>query len=380
MTADAVGGVWQYAVDLGGALGRRGIRVVLAVMGPTPSEQQLREAERVGVAAVARPYRLEWEDEPWDDVARAAGWLLALERAIKPDVVHLNGYSHAALPWRAPRVVVAHSCVRSWWRAVRGGDAPAEWDRYRMSVANGLAAADLVIAPTNAMRHALEAEYGLQPRARVIANGLDRASRPEDVEKEPAVLIAGRLWDEAKNVAALCAVTADVPWPVWVAGDDRGCDGFGTARRLGRLSREDLGAWMARAAIYAHPARYEPFGLSVLEAAAAGCALVLGDIPSLRENWDGAAVFVDPDDREGLASALRALIADPHRRSTLGHLARQRSRRFDIDATAEAYAEAYASTGCRAGRTPSGAGPKRSAAGLTPCATYGHASAAGCRS
>ncbi len=32
------------------------------------------------------------------------------------------------------------------------------------------------------------------------------------------------------------------------------------------------------------PARYEPFGLSVLEAALSGCALVLGDIPSLRES------------------------------------------------------------------------------------------------
>jgi glycogen synthase len=343
MTADAVGGVWQYSLDLGSALGRRGIRVVLAVMGPSPSEHQLRDAERAGIAVLSRPYRLEWQEEPWEDVARAAGWLLALERTIKPDVVHLNGYSHGALPWSAPRVVVAHSCVRSWWRAVHGREAPAGWDRYRSSVANGLAAADLVIAPTSAMRQALEAEYGLHASCRVIPNGLDHASRPEDVEKEPAILSAGRLWDEAKNVAAMCAVAGDLPWPVWVAGDDRGCGALETVRPLGRLSRDDVRAWMARASIYAHPARYEPFGLSILEAAAAGCALVLGDIPSLRENWDGAAVFVAPDDQEGLASALRALIGDPERRSTLADLARRRSRHFDIHATAEAYTHAYAS-------------------------------------
>jgi hypothetical protein len=44
------------------------------------------------------------------------------------------------------------------------------------------------------------------------------------------------------------------------------------------------------------PARYEPFGLSVLEAALSGCALVPGDIASLRGNWDGVAEFVCPDD------------------------------------------------------------------------------------
>ena len=63
---------------------------------------------------------------------------------------------------------------------------------------------------------------------------------------------------------------------------------------LGRLSAGELADWYARAAIYALPARYEPFGLSALEAALSGCALVLGDIPSLREIWGDAALFVPP--------------------------------------------------------------------------------------
>ena len=72
-------------------------------------------------------------------------------------------------------------------------------------------------------------------------------------------------------------------------------------RLLGKLSESELARHYARAAIYCLPARYEPFGLSVLEAALSGCALVLGDIPSLRENWTGAAEFAPPDD----ASAFR---------------------------------------------------------------------------
>ena len=94
-----------------------------------------------------------------------------------------------------------------------------------------------------------------------------------------------------------------------VAGDGRHPEGGGAGelenlRHLGRLAPADLASWLGRAAIYALPARYEPFGLSILEAALAGCALVLGDIDSLRELWDGCALFVPPEDDDALAEAL----------------------------------------------------------------------------
>ena len=81
----------------------------------------------------------------------------------------------------------------------------------------------------------------------------------------------------------------------------------------------------AAAAIYALPARYEPFGLSVLEAAQHGCALVLGDIDSLRENWDGAALFVDPDDAGALAASWARLAAHPTRAGRAGRAGRARA-------------------------------------------------------
>jgi glycosyltransferase involved in cell wall biosynthesis len=341
MTADAVGGVWRYAMDLGGVLTSRGWNVTVAVMGPPPRETQAAEARRLNVALACRDCRLEWMDDPWDDVAAAGEWLLELERSVAADVVHLNGYAHGALPWRAPAIVVAHSCVRSWWRAVKGDEAPGEWDRYRDGVSRGLAAARLVVAPTAAMLRALGDEYGACPRARVIPNGARADGIKPTASKERAVLAAGRIWDPAKNVQALCAIAGDLPWPVWIAGDAGGCDAFGAAEHLGWLPAEELAGRYARAAIYALPARYEPFGLSVLEAARAGCALVLGDIPSLRENWDGAAVFVNPDDRPELAATLRALIASPGRRASLADRARVRSQRFGVEEMADAYMDAY---------------------------------------
>jgi glycosyltransferase involved in cell wall biosynthesis len=201
----------------------------------------------------------------------------------------------------------------------------------------------MVIAPSQSMLTSLEEHYGPLPAGRVIHNGLTKVSTP--AVKEQFVLSAGRLWDEAKNIAALERVAPLLSWPIYVAGEDvhqgRGVTGSRGLRSLGRLSQTELGGWMARAAIYALPARYEPFGLSALEAAQSGCALVLGDIASLREVWGEAAVFVPPDDTEALAAALQTLIEDEGRRRSLAGLAREQARRYTPERMAGSYLKAY---------------------------------------
>ncbi|PUE89089.1 hypothetical protein C7T87_25825, partial [Xanthomonas hortorum pv. hederae] len=73
---------------------------------------------------------------------------------------------------------------------------------------------------------------------------------------------------------------------------------------LGALSPTDLQQRLRLASIFCAPSLYEPFGLGVLEAAQAGCALVLADIPTFRELWEGAALFVSPQDDAALAELL----------------------------------------------------------------------------
>jgi glycosyltransferase involved in cell wall biosynthesis len=344
MTTDAVGGVWRYTLELAHGLSGAGTKVILAIMGPPATPEQLGEAAAIaGVVIVEGSFDLEWMPGADDDVQRAGGWLLELEAAYAPDLVHLNGYAHAALPWQAPVVVVAHSCVLSWWRAVHGAEAPAEWDGYRQRTAAGLRAADLVVVPTQAFLRSIEALYGPQPGARVIWNGRN-ASNVEAIEKQPVIFAAGRIWDEAKNIAALASVAKQLPWPVCVAGPgapENGKTPAGNVRWLGPLASAGMHTWYAQASIFAAPSRYEPFGLAALEAALAGCALVLGDIPTLRELWTGAAMFVPPDDREQLAYALGSLIADDDLRVRLGRLAKERAANFSAVRMTAAYRDAY---------------------------------------
>jgi glycosyltransferase involved in cell wall biosynthesis len=127
------------------------------------------------------------------------------------------------------------------------------------------------------------------------------------------VLTAGRLWDEGKAVAWLERAALGLGAPVLAAGPTQGPDGseaqFSRLQLLGTLGPDALAAEYAGATVFASMARYEPFGLAVLEAAQAGMALVLSDTPGFRELWDDAAIFVAAEIE--LRPALQRALAAP---------------------------------------------------------------------
>ncbi len=383
MTADCIGGVWTYALDLARGLCGKGVHVVLATMGDLPTAGQRQEAHGIAnLTLCPTSFKLEWMPAPWQDVERAGDWLLALEAQFAPDVVHLNGYAHGALAWKAPVLVAAHSCVLSWWQAVKLSPAPVEWQTYKDAVTRGVQNAQTVVAPTQAMLNALAKNYGPPVSSRVIPNGR-QADLYRSGSRQPFILTAGRLWDEAKNIDALKQIAPRLSWPIYAAGcpgsdvqngvqtdvqtaSEEGCktpacdvkaetsakwthsepaSGLLPAnsfRPLGRLTPCQLADWYSRAAIYALPARYEPFGLSALEAALSGCALVLGDIASLREVWGDAALFVPPDDLDALVRALNSLIVSPDLRRQMAQRAYHCAQQYTSQAMTSAYLDCYA--------------------------------------
>ena len=348
MTADTVGGVWTYALELTRALQPYGVEIKLALMGPPLTPAQRAEADEVSNLCLFKSdYRLEWMPDSWSDVRRAGEWLLHLATRLQPDLVHINGYAHANLPWNIPTLLVGHSCVFSWWDAVHGEEPPSEWLRYKREVTNGLRGAHLVVTPSRAMLRALETHYGKIYDSRVIPNGRNQNSfRPAD--KQPIIFSAGRLWDQAKNISCLSEAAAALPWPVLVAGDSQPpqqppqtsrIDGH--CRTLGPLAEAELRDWFGAASIYVLPALYEPFGYTPLEAGLSACALVLGDIQSLREIWDDAAIYVDPHNSDSLKTELLRLIQNEPYRREMSRRARQRALLYSSELMAKKYLRAY---------------------------------------
>ena len=350
MTADTVGGVWTYAVELARGLAANGVQVSLATMGAPLSGEQRREVQADDIHVYESSYKLEWMENPWQDVDAAGEWLLDLNRRLDPDLIHLNNFAHGNLDWDAPVLMVGHSCVYSWWHAVHGQPPPSEWTEYRRRVREGLQAADMVVGVSRAMLRDLERWYSNVRASCVIYNGhCCDAYKP--ARKEDFVFSTGRVWDAAKNIGALDLAAPLVRWPVFVAGEAQHPEGGRHPLRnvspVGKLSSEDIRPWFSRAGIYVLPALYEPFGLSILEAALSGCALVLGDIPSLREIWDDAALFVPPSDHEALALSIDSLISQRSVREDLGERARTRALSFTNDRMVYSYLGVYPQTRAR---------------------------------
>jgi glycosyltransferase involved in cell wall biosynthesis len=340
MTADAMGGVWTYALDLARGLAGQGVSTTLAVLGPRPEKPDEARARVIpGLELVCTDLPLDWVDPAPKATAIASGRLADLAARAGADMVQLNSAALGVAAFPAPVVAVAHSCVGTWQEAVRGEPLPPDL-RWRADFARrGYETADAVVAPSRAFARMTAERYDLRRPPIVVHNGraLVRAS-PPGLGGQPAreVFAAGRLWDEGKNFVTLDRAAARIGAPVTAAGPLAAPHGDGVRfQRLamtGPISASEMAQRLAARPVFVSVSRYEPFGLSVLEAAQAGCALVLSDIATFRELWDGGADFVPARDEAALAVAVHALLADPERRRRQGAAARARARRYTVGA------------------------------------------------
>ena len=233
LVTDAVGGVWVYSLELARALRPLGVETVLAVMGPSPDANAAR-GRPAASAGRHRPAARLARHERGGDRARRALRLPSLRRregvGRRPDAAAPRCSPSATST--APIVAVQHSCVATWWRAVKGRRCRHEFGWRTSSVERGL----------DARRRGRRAEPAFAARDYARIYGVPAASRCTTAAAPHAhatipqgdfVFTAGRLWDEGKNIATL----------------DRGGGAHGSAVPGGRA---DDGPNGARIALIAH--------------------------------------------------------------------------------------------------------------------------------
>lgn len=346
MTTDTVGGVWSYSVELCKALLGFGVQFFLVTTGAPMQPAQKEEAAKLeNVRVYETDFLLEWMEDPWQSIDASGAWLLQLEEELQPDIIHLNGYAYGSLSWKAPVIVAAHSDVYSWWLSVNGEHPPATWNEYYRRVSEGLQQADLIICPSETMMKAVRKIYAVTTPGKVIYNGRN-AGDFYPAQKELYIFSMGRIWDNAKNIQLLAEAAPYIQYPIRLAGDNSFANNNATAaaaniQYLGKLSQEQVAKELSTASVYVLPAKYEPFGLSALEAALSGCALVLGDIDSLKEIWNDCAVYVDTNDAEALAQTINDLMKDDAMRMRYAQKAMNRAANYSTAALAENYRQVY---------------------------------------
>lgn len=306
-------------------------------------------------------------------LARAAATLRRVIRAFRPHVVHAHGFK-AALAARlacagagCPVVYTIHG-----WPGPAAGAAAGGAGRGLLLRCGERALAPLTsryVAVSRRLAQYLISDLGVPAgRVRVIYNGVDarRFSPAADgaavrrAAGVPAdalcVGMAGRLAPE-KGVEEFVAAAARVApaWPAarFICAGDGPLAGrlrdqaahLGLSDRLTFLGhRRDMPQFYAALDVFVAPSRSEGMGLGVLEAMAAGRAVVASDVGGVAEavtaGQDG--VLVPPGDGEALAMAIAALLANPGQRRRLGRAARHTAEgRFGIGRAVAATAALY---------------------------------------
>lgn len=341
VTTDTLSDVWVYTRELVSGLVSRGIRVTLVSLGEIPLPHQIEWMDRLDDLDY-RPtgFRLDWMQEGDHHLTESSAFLVSLIREVKPDVLHFNHLCYGGLPVQSPRLIVAHSDLISWWKAVHGRepDPGPWWHWYRDAVLRGLLQADVVVAPSVWMLDTIRACYGVPSRGVVIYNGRNPINFNPYVAKEDSVLAVGRLWDAGKQVSLLTQHTH--PLPVCIAGARTPVETVNAPIRTdvsvavdtlrvavkGPQTEAQLRTLYSRASIYAATSRYESFGMAALEAALSRCAIVANDIPPFREIWGDAALYFRTNDANSLAARVRSLSDDRPLCQAYGNRAYQRAR------------------------------------------------------
>jgi glycosyltransferase involved in cell wall biosynthesis len=112
----------------------------------------------------------------------------------------------------------------------------------------------------------------------------------------------------------------------------------------GFVSDQQAVSMLNSSKMFVLPSIKEGFGLTVVEAMAAGLPCVLSDLPALKENFRSAAVFVKPRDVEGLAQAILDLLSDAEECGKLIERGRRIVKQFSWETVAEKELEVFKNT------------------------------------
>jgi glycogen(starch) synthase len=340
VTTDTLSGVWSYTRELVSGLVSRGLQVTLVSFGEIPLPEQTGWIDSLhGLTYHPTAFRLEWMQDGEADFRDSSEFLLALIRETEPDILHFNQFCYGSLPVDIPRVVAAHGDLVTWWLSVHGHEPrPTRWlDRYRNRVAAGLARTTSLVAASRWMLDLVEYSYGYVPGGKVIHHGRNPIFFNPYASKEESVLAVGRMLDPGKQVHLLthhrhalpvCIVgeAGMMPPRVPIRADVKVATGDLQVALKGPQTDAQLRLLYSRATIFAATPRYDPFGMSTLEAALSRCAIVANDVPGFREIWGDDALYFEANTAESLATVIRELAADRDACRSYANRAYQRAR------------------------------------------------------
>jgi glycosyltransferase involved in cell wall biosynthesis len=263
-------------------------------------------------------------------------------RLARADVLHHPLPAHSPRAG-CPQVVTVHDVAYE--------RHPEEFDRAWRAVARrehraAVARTGAVVCPSQATARDAEELLGADPAGTVVAHHGPGQELPAPSATERRHLLYLGSDEPRKQVAALVEAHAALTDPpeLVLAGEAARRAGGPGLRGEPDPSPSDVAELLAGALALVHPAPLEGFGLTLLEAMAAGAPVVAVRSASSEEVCGDAALLVEPD---GLRDALTRVTSDAELRGRLAQAGRERAAEFSWERSAERHLEAYRLAGAR---------------------------------
>lgn len=351
MTSSSDSTTWTFSCTLARQLAERhGVEVLLAIIGRSPSTSQLSLLPNHSPSVIELAQLP--DTAPQGDHSRL--WPAALEELRHlmlqwhAHIIHANQFETAAVgAVGLPVVVAAHKDLCSRRACLEGENPPLVDDTYKRMVLDGLRAAASVTVPSPFLAHSLSQWIGYDGVVRMIPYGLASSASVRsswDID----VITSGDLWDPAAGLDCLVAAARQLSrrtfaaiGPLTPPEATRMRPQDNSLILTGEATEEETGQLMAQARIFVSAARYDPAALGSIQAALAGCCLVLSDMPFHRLLWQDAAVYFDGRNPAALCREIQRLCSDDEACTRLREAASLRARTAH---SPERMADAYLAT------------------------------------
>lgn len=273
------------------------------------------------------------------------------------DLLHVP---HFNVPYfyRKPFVVTIHDIL---WHQVRGSSVTTlsplqyyvKYQGYKVTVRHAIQQSKAILVPSEYVKHDLLASFRfLQPeKIHVTYEGVSLPTTSNSAPPKPYVLYVGSAYPHKNLEIVLQALqTLDIQFKIVgsrsifldrIKHQAQALNVADKVEFLGPQSDATLHQLLTTATALVHPSKSEGFGLTGLEAMAAGCPVIAANATALPEIYGSAALYFNPDDAADLVAKINTLRHNLKQRQQLITLGKIQVQKYSWDKMVQQTVQVY---------------------------------------
>lgn len=306
MATDVKSEVWNYSLTLSRELLKHiNAEILMISFGGMPTDSQKKELEDLNIEFQFTDFSTDIEFNP--DISKIKTTFESSIKSFNPHVIHLN-HLYFDLIFNKPCVLACHKIFNDSINRYNHLDKDSL--NFKQIMNKSLNNADIIVAPSRFFAENIIKTYNFTKGIKIIYNGVDY--KPYSDMPESSTLVAcGNLSDNNKSMNLLLSIAYKLPdnIKIKIIGNlqsDRKLPK--NVEFLKNLSNLELQEVYKNSSIYIALSNFEANGLSSIQAAYSGCAILANDIPVCKELWGDCAYVFERDNAISLMRCINNLV------------------------------------------------------------------------